>query len=181
MTTIYSLRPNVTRAEAIEMLRGTGIARLLSIRAGTLRSVADVYVPFRLYQAHVTNGRSRQSCCFALDAVSGALDPYEFECLPDPSELLRVETRNRPEPVLEEAQARKLLADKLRRLIFQRGFFRIRDLQIRAELVSCDLHIPYWIGFYGANEAVRLRVIDAVRGRFEGAKARAFFESWLAS
>src|SRR3989442_1026677 len=84
------------------------------------------------------------------------------------------------EPLLPEAQAQELLAEKLRRMIFQKGFFRIRDLRIRAEPVPLDLHVPYWIGFYDAGKSVRLRVLDAVRRRFEGAKARAFFETWLA-
>src|SRR5207253_6068746 len=57
-----------------------------------------------------------------------------------------------------------------RSMIFQKGFFRIRDLRICAEPVPLDLHVPYWIGFYDAGKSVRLRVLDAVRRRFEGAK-----------
>ena len=179
MVTIHSLKPNVNRAEAIEKLRG-GIAGLVRwVQSGALRSVADVHVPYRLYQVEISNAASRQTSWFALDAVSGSLDLYQFDRMPDEAELVQVETRNRPEPVLEDGQALRLLEDKLRRVIFHTGFFRIRGLRIRAELVSLDLHIPYWIGFFGSGESVRLRVIDAVRRRFEGAKARAFFESWL--
>jgi hypothetical protein len=41
--------------------------------------------------------------------------------------------------------------------------------------------MPYWLGFYGADGALRCRVLDAVRRRMEGAKARALFEHWLAA
>ncbi len=182
MVAIHTLKPNVSQAEAIEALRPRGIAGLLGrLRMGLLSSVADVYVPFRLYEIDISNGGERQTRWLALDAVSGTLDPYEFERIPSSSKLIPVKTRNRLEPALEERGARELLADKLRRLVFQTGFFRIRDLQMRLEPVALDLHVPYWIGFYSAGKSVRLRVLDAVRGRFEGGKARAFFEAWLAN
>ena len=182
MATIQSLKPNVTRAEAIGEFSGSGLAALLRrARTGALRSVADVYVPFRLYKVQISNGRSRQSRRFALEAVCGQLDLYEFDRVPDSGELVAIETRNALAPDLDEAQAQELLAEKLRRMIFQQGFFRIRDLQIRPELVPLELYVPYWIGFYDAGKSVRLRVLDAVRRRFEGAKARAFFATWLAS
>lgn len=182
MVAICTLKPNVTQAEAIEAFRAGGLAGLLRrLHTGSLRSVADVYVPFRLFRVQIWNGERCQSRWFALDAVSGALDLYEFERIPDSSEMVRVETRNRLEPTLEEVRARQLLTDKLRRLIFQRGFLRIRDLQIRPQPVRLDIHVPYWIGFYGAGESIRLRVLNAVRRRFEGAKARTLFETWLMS
>jgi hypothetical protein len=90
-----------------------------------------------------------------------------------------VETRNRPEPALDEAAGRRRLEDMLRRLVFQSGFFRVRDLDFSLERVPPDLHVPYWIGLYGTTGVRRLRVLDAVRRRFEGGKARALFEGWL--
>lgn len=180
MRTICSLKSNVSQAEAIEEFRGGLVGRVRRLWGSELRLVAPVYVPFRLYRVEISNGRNRQTCWFALDAVNGSLDLYHFEHIPNVADLLQVETRNRPEPVLEEDQALRLLEDKIRRVLFQMGFFRIRDLRIGAECVPLDLHIPYWIGFFALGKSVRLRVIDAVRRRFEGAKARAFFESWLA-
>jgi len=47
-------------------------------------------------------------------------------------------------------------------------------------LEPIELHVPYWLGFYG-NAAARCRVLNAVRRRMEGAKASALFESWLAA
>ncbi|MBA2594469.1 MAG: hypothetical protein H0U97_20380 [Gammaproteobacteria bacterium] len=72
-----------------------------------------------------------------------------------------------------------LLPHGLIGVMIQRGFFRIRDLSIRAEPISFDLQIPYGVGFYDAGGSVRLRVLDAVRGTFEGGKAQAFFHDWL--
>ncbi|HXB57457.1 MAG TPA: hypothetical protein VN461_22035 [Vicinamibacteria bacterium] len=176
MAVITSLRPNLSRAEAIEAFREGWGGRL---GGGELRSVAEAFVPFRLYEVVVQNGSRRQRSWFALDAVAGLLDPYQFEGPPAPKELLSLETRNRPEPALDEAAGRRRLEDMLRRLVFQSGFFRVRGLEFRLERVPLDLHVPYWIGLYGTTGVRRLRVLDAVRRRFEGGKARALFEGWL--
>jgi hypothetical protein len=176
---ILSLRPNVTREQAFERLRGGAWGRLVGLRP--LRSVAEVYVPFHLYRVDVHNRARPWTSWFALDAVTGSLDPYQFERPPVEADLVRVETRNRPEPALAESEVAGLLRDKLRRVVFQTGFFRVRDLRFDVLRVPPDLHVPYWLGFYGAGEAARLRVLDGVRRRVEGGKARALFESWLAA
>jgi hypothetical protein len=44
-----------------------------------------------------------------------------------------------------------------------------------------ELHLPYWLAFYGNNGAAKCRVMDAVRRRIEGGKATSFFEEWLAA
>jgi hypothetical protein len=176
MAVITSLRPNLSRAEAIAAFREGWAGRF---GRGELRSVAEAFVPFRLYEVVVQNGARHRRSWFALDAVSGLLDPYQFEGPPTPEELLSLETRNRPEPALDEAAGRRRLEEKLRRLVFQSGFFRVRSLEFRLERVPLDLHVPYWIGLYGTTAVRRLRVLDAVRRRFEGGKARALFEGWL--
>ncbi len=176
MAAIKSLKPNLTRVEAIEAFRKGWPGRLFG---GELRSVAEAFVPFRLYEVEVRNGSRGHRAWFALDAVSGLLDPYQFERPPAPGELLSVETRNRPEPALDEAEGCRRLEDMLRRVVFQTGFFRVRNLGFRLERLPLELHVPYWIGLYGRAGVRRLRVLDAVRGRFEGGKARALFEGWL--
>jgi len=181
MPRIESLKPNVTRAQAIDLFRRGMPGLLRRIAWGSLRSVAEAYVPFRIYRVEVSNGRGRQRSWFGLDAVSGTLDLYRFERAPTAAELMQVETRNRPDPTLEDVRAVRLLEDKLRRLVFQTGFFRVRHLRFGVERSPLDLHVPYWIGFYDAGETVRLHVLDAVRRRFEGGKVRALFEGWLAS
>jgi hypothetical protein len=66
------------------------------------------------------------------------------------------------------------------RVVFQQGFFKLREPKLEIVPESPDLHLPYWLGFYG-NKVLRCRVMDAVRRRIEGAKASAFFEEWLAA
>ncbi len=90
-----------------------------------------------------------------------------------------METRNRPLPTLEEARGREILVEKVQRLLFAEGFFRIRELTLFAEPRSLEFHVPYWVGIYGEDERLRLAVIDAVRRRAEGAKVRHLLSHWL--
>jgi hypothetical protein len=176
---ILSLRPRMQREEAIRRLQAGRLPRLLGARA--LRSVGQAFVPFYLYRVELSDRGRRWGSYFALDAVSGTLDPYEFERPPERDELSEVETRNRPLPALPGPAAETALRDKLRRLRYQAGFFRVSEPSFAFERVPLDLHVPYWLGFYGHGEAATLRVLDAVRRRFEGARARALFEDWLAA
>src|ERR1700737_2992184 len=177
---IWTLKPNVTRGEAVETFRGRGLAALMSLmRNGPLRAVADVYVPYRLYRVQLAGGATMQTHWFALDAVDGSLDLYEYPRVPNQAEMICVETRNRPEAWLAESRGRELLKEKILRLVFQRGFFRAGARKIVPELEPVELHLPYWLGFYSGGGGVRCRVVDAVRRRVEGAKARSFFETWL--
>ena len=103
---------------------------------GPLRSVADFYIPFRLFQIEILNGGKRDLRVFGLDAVNGSLDLYHFEQLPGEREVLYLETRNCSEPLLGEAEANKIVIVKVQRLLFSTGFFRVRNLQITAEPVA---------------------------------------------
>ena len=61
MVRIRSLRPNVTRDQAILQFSSTGIPRLFRNAAfGRLRSVAELYLPFRLFQVQIVNRGARQ-------------------------------------------------------------------------------------------------------------------------
>ncbi|HET7294533.1 MAG TPA: hypothetical protein VFM88_19060 [Vicinamibacteria bacterium] len=177
---IRSLRPNLTQAQAIARFEG-GLLRLPRWLGGApLRSVADAYLPFHVYEVEVTSSARPYVTWLAVDAVDGSLDPFQFDRAPSPDELALVETRNRPVATLAESEAARLLEDKLRRIVYQTGFFRARRLSFRATRVPLDLHVPYWLGFYEQGGGVRLRVLDAVRRRFEGGRARALFTSWIA-
>ncbi len=182
---IVTLRPSVTREQAVKQFQRRGLVGLTGalrwLRLGSLRSVADVYVPYRVYRVEIQDSNRREQRLLALDAVNGMLDLYGFEHFPDSSETLEVETRNNPQPALDNARAETILADKVRRLVFQAGFFRLRNPSIHSCQIDGQLHVPYWIGFYGASQRARLGVMDAVRGQIEGARARAFFEAWLTS
>jgi hypothetical protein len=83
--------------------------------------------------------------------------------------------------LLGEAEASKIVIAKVQRLLFSTGFFRVRNLQITAEPVAGEIHVPYWVGFRRRGIRARLAVIDAVRRKPEGAKVRHLLRTWLTS
>lgn len=177
---IRSLRPNVTREEAIQTFMAPGPASLYwKLRSGPLQRIADAYIPFRIYRVRYSMGGGRHTHLFALDAVDGSLDLFEFSAPPGEAETISVSTRNHPASALSEARAEELLRDKALRVIFQQGFFKLRKIGLETEKLPGEIHLPYWLGFYGTPTDVRCRVLDAVRRRIEGAKASAMFEQWL--
>jgi len=179
MARIRSLRANVTREEATEQF-SSGLGDILRTTAfGPLKSVADFYIPFRLFQVEIFNRGKRDQRVFGLDAVNGSLDLYHFEQLPDEREVIYLETRNCSEPLLDEAEAKKIVAAKVQRLLFSTGFFRVRNLRISAEPVAGEIYIPYWVGFRGRGARARFAVMDAVRRKMEGAKVRHLLQAWL--
>ena len=176
---IRILKPNVTQEEALRAFSSAGASALYwRIRSGPLRRIADVYVPYFLFSVKSTNMRPR---LFAMDAVDGSLDLFEFPRIPGNGELLTRPSHNRMGAALSEERAAALLREKVLRVIFQQGLFKLRDLRIEMTRVPGELHLPYWLGFYERNGSVHCRVMDAVRRRMEGAKASAFFEQWLAA
>jgi hypothetical protein len=181
MPLIRSLRPNVTREQAIEAFSRGAWGTIQASLSGPLRSVAEFYVPFQLYRAQISNAGKRDNRCFGLDAVTGSLDLYHFEQLPTEREIICCQSRNCVEARLEETQALELLRAKLRRMLFNSGFFRLRNLEIHVEPLQGELHVPYWIGFRGRRRYATFVVMDAVRRRVEGAKVRQLLEAWLTS
>jgi len=178
---ICSLKANVTREEAIAQFTARGATRLIrTLSAGPLRSVAELYLPFRLFRARIVNRGALEERLVAIDAVAGALDLFQFDHLPTAHETVTLETRNHPAAQLSDAVAGERLVAKLRRVAYSRGFFRLQGLAITDEPVS-ELHVPYWIAFRGSNRHARIAIIDAVRRRFEGAKMRGLVETWLLS
>ena len=179
---IQTLKPNVTQEEAVRTFSALGLSALYwRMRSGPLQKIAGAYVPFRFYRVRYELGRTSHSRLFALDAVYGSLDLFEFPRIPDERELLPVDSRNRLAPELTEERALELLREKVMRIVFQQGFFKLRQLQLDITPESCEIYLLYWLGFYGGKGTVRCRVMDAVRRRIEGAKASAFFEQWLAA
>ena len=180
-TYIQTLKPTVTQQEALRTFSGLAPSTFYwRMRRGPLRRIADAYVPYWLYRVQYNLGRAPHATLFAIDAVNGSLDPFIFPRVPDAKELVGIHTRNRLAPSLQHSSAEALLRQKALRVIFQRGFFKVRDLQLEIKLQPLELHVPYWLGFYG-NAAASCRVLNAVRRRMEGAKASALFESWLAA
>lgn len=179
---IRSLKPNVSQDEALKTFRATGLFSFLwRVRTGPLQRIAEAYVPFRLYRVRYAMNKEKVQRIFAMDAVDGSLDLFEFRTLPDERELVEVQTRNRLTSGLSAEQGQRIVRGKVLRIIFQQGFFKLRETSLEIEALPEEIHLPYWLGFYGASDALRCRVLDAVRRRIEGAKASAFFEQWLAA
>ena len=179
---IRALKPNVTQEEAIRVFRSGGFsAAYWKIRNGPLQRIANAYVPFWVYQMRYEVVGAVNARIFALDAVHGALDLFEFPHIPREDELISVETRNRLAPRLNPQDAIERLRIKVLRVLFQQGFFKMRALKVEIDPNPVEIHLPYWLAFYGSNSAAKCRVMDAVRRRIEGAKASSFFEEWLAA
>jgi len=181
MPVIRSVKPNVTRDEAIRQFAGRGLSGALRrLLLGRLHAVAELYIPFRMFRVRISNDGVSEEKLVALDALSGSLDLFQFDHLPDAAETIAIETRNCPAAVIADSVLTERIVAKLRRVLYSRGFFKMRHLQLDAIPLSDELHIPYWIGFRGADENMRISVIDAVRRRPEGAKVRRLVEEWLA-
>jgi hypothetical protein len=181
LSSIQTLKPNVSQSSALQKFSAFGPAALLrTLRLGPLQRIAQVYVPFHLYRVDYDLGREHQARLFAIDAVDGSLDLFEFPAPPAQDELSHVETRNALPVNLTDDTARELLREKVLRVIFQQGFFKLRDANMTFQRLPLDLHFAYWLAFYG-KDTVRCRVLDATRGKIEGAKAAALFETWLAA
>jgi hypothetical protein len=181
MPIIRSLRPNVSRDEAVAHFSSGGISGVISpLLTGRLRSLADFYIPFRIIRLSVFNrGRAEQKI-LAIDSVTGALMPYVFQAPPPLEQIIEVETRNIVALRLREPDALRIAETRCQRMLFVSGFFRIRDLKITSEFLT-QIHIPYWIGFRGSGDVARFSVLDAVRRRTEGAKVRQIVRNWLIS
>jgi hypothetical protein len=179
MPRIRSIRPNVTREEALEQFTEGLVGILRSTVSGPVRSVADFYIPFTLFEVTISNAGKQEKQILGLDSVSGSLDLYHFEKIPDSSELVSLDTRNSPSALLDMDRAREMMVDKVRRVLFQKGFFRMRDLHIEAAPLPGELCIPYWVAFRGRGTAARISALDAVRRKPEGAKVRQLLQAWL--
>src|SRR5260370_28398670 len=76
---IRTLKPNVTQKEAVRAFTAPGFSALYwRLRIGHLQKIADAYVPFWLYRVRYELGRTPHTRLFALDAVDGSLDLFEF-------------------------------------------------------------------------------------------------------
>ena len=177
---IRTLKPNVTQKEAVRAFSAPGFSGLYwLLRIGPLQKIADAYVPFWLYRVRYQLGRTPHARLFALDAVDGSLDLFELPRIPEHRELISVDSRNRMVPSLTGERAEEILREKVLRVVFQQGFFKLREARLDIAREQGEVYLPYWLGFYGRNGSMRCRVMDALRRRVEGAKASAFFEQWL--
>jgi hypothetical protein len=179
MPAIQILRPNVTREDAIEHFSGGVAGGWRSAALGPLRLVADIYIPFHIFEIEIESGGRTARRFLGVDAVNGSLDPYEFGQLPDLSDLVSKDTRNCLELRLREEQGARFAVDKARRMVFGQGFFRVRNLKFAARQVSETVYLPYWVGFWGRGPNAGLTILDAVRRRSEGSRMRTLLQDWL--
>lgn len=179
--TISSLKPNVSREDALRHFTEGTRAVAADILRGPARSMADLYIPYRLFQVNIRNDGREEKKIYAIDAVEGTLDLFSFPQLPPEQGLLTVKTRNFLPSRLQPEQATEKLIDKVRRLLFSRGFSRLRNPEIEAAAIGDNLYFPYWVCFRGREHAAKLEIMDAVRRKSEGGKVRAMVRDWLES
>jgi len=165
------LKPNLTRPRATAMLNG----RLSELRHGKLRGVLDFHIPFMLFKV----GRpDRQARLLAIDAVSGRLDLYEFDSAVAANAQQSLDSSRLVAARLEVTAAREQLSERVMRMAFLKGFFRLGRFEHKAEFVE-KVYLPYWVGIYERHHKVSIEVIDALRGRLEGAKVRELVAEWF--
>ena len=178
---IQALKPNVTREQALHLFTEGLSGLIANIVRGRPHSITDLYIPYLLFQVHVQSHDKEEIGIYALEAFRGIMDVYELPAMPVQADLLTLETRNVLPSMLDAAQARDAVIAKVRRSIFARGFFQIRDLQIDAVPLPLQICIPYWICFRGNSHNVHISVLDAIRRRKEGPKPAYLIEEWLRS
>ena len=146
---------------------------------GPFHGIAGIYIPYRLYKVTLDDRRIRSARFYAIDAAVGTLDPYEFAKPPQPDAWVSVETRNFHPIRLNQDQTKRLVVEKVRRVLYSRGFFRLANPAISADLLEPEFYLPYWAGFYGNEQNVRITVLNAVRQSVEGSKVRRLVKTWL--
>ena len=171
---ITAVKPDITREQAVAKLRG-GFSRL---RHGRLRIATDFYVPYHFFQMSWDNGRRKADTVLAADAVTGKFDLIEFDRLPAEVERMSVDTAMFAEKRINEAEAYRLVRERVMRLVFMKGFFKLSRVNVEINLAA-RLHLPYWVGVYERKGRARLEIVNALQGRFEGAKLREIVAEWF--
>ena len=169
----------MTRDEAVKAFTAGIAGGMRRLTLGPLRSVADIYLPFRLYEVTIVCGSRHETTLVGVDGITGSLDLYRFDAVPAAADLVDVSTRNHAEPALPPASTHERVTSRVTRIVRGRvGFFTPR-VQLDVRPIDGDLHVPYWVGFFGRGETASLVVMDAVRRQIEGGKVRRAIEEWL--
>ncbi|MEY2414095.1 MAG: hypothetical protein QOD84_2701 [Acidobacteriaceae bacterium] len=182
MPTIRVLTPKVTREQALAEFSSGGLTEYWRGAAyGPLRSVADFYIPFRLFQVEISNGGKLDQRILGIDAVGGSLSPYSFATAPCADDVISVDTRNCLQVSTDESSAKATVISKVQRILFATGFFRIGNLEVSAREIPGEIHIPYWVGVRDSGRKVTFTVMDAVRRQLEGGKVKLVLHRWISS
>ena len=165
---IACLQSNVSREQATRMCQ----TPLRQLRHGRLRLILDFYVPYHFYRLESSE---HSNLLMAIDAVTGRLDPYQFSGVPQTDQI---ETRHFISIQIGEKESLRSLEEKRLRMAMMNGFFKLSDQTVSWQFVAC-LHLPYWIGIYERHGRAHLEIVEALRGRFEGAKMRDLVAGWF--
>jgi hypothetical protein len=171
---ITSIKPNISRAEAVAKFCG----RFNTLRHGRPLIVTDFYIPYRFFRLAWSDGRSSTEAFIAVDVGAGKLDLIQFDQLPEEGDRTTVDTAMVAEEHVKEEEAYRLVRESMTRSIFMKGFFKLSRMSVEIELAT-SLHIPYWVGVYERSDRAHLEIINALRGRFEGAKLRELVTEWF--
>jgi hypothetical protein len=171
---ITAVKPEITREQAVAKFRG-GFSQL---RHGRLRIAADFYIPYRLFQITWDHGRRATNTILAADAVTGKFDLIKFNQLPEEGDRMSVDTVLFAEERVNEEDAFKLVRERMMRLLFMKGFFKLPRVNLEIHLAA-SLHLPYWVGVYDRQGRAHLEIINALQGGFEGAKLREIVAEWF--
>jgi len=179
-TLVAAVRGRVDRNEAVAAFRSGVPGGVRWLMHGPLRSVAQIYLPFRLHEVTIRRGRRSQRMVIGIDAVAGVLDLYRFDQARPSQTVVQVRTRNHLEAVVPSSAAGAIVASRVQRMMYQRvGFLAIGACRLDVQPVGEVLYVPYWLGFFGRRETVSLVVMDAVRRQLEGVKVRRLVERWI--
>ena len=171
---ITSIKSNIPREQAVAKFRG----RFNELRHGRLQMVTDFYIPYRFFRMNRSDRRSSTCMCLAADAVTGKLDMIQFDRQPGEGACLTVDTAMVAEERVNEEETYRLVRESMMRSIFMKGFFKLNRVNVEIKMVT-SLHIPYWVGVYERDDRAHLEIINALRGRLEGAKMREVVAEWF--
>jgi len=172
MKDVAAVRVNVSQEDALRQFAGGIAGRIAYAIFGPLKTLAQVYVPFELFEVRITNNGTEQLSVVGLEAVNGVMDLFHFEMKSLERQRVQVPTRNDLKPVLDKSLGSRIVQDKVRRALYGKAFWTLRRCSIAVKPLDEILYVPYWLGFRGRGPQARISAIDAVRRQFEGAKLR---------
>src|SRR5262245_56557160 len=108
---ITSIKPNVTREQAVTKFRGV----FSELRHGRLRIAAPFYIPYRFFQLIWSVGKRTNDTYLAADAVTGKLDLIQFNQLPAERDRINVETEMVAAERVTEDEAYRLVRESAMR------------------------------------------------------------------
>ena len=164
------------------VLGGSGLAgRVRAWRHGPLVDLLTVRIPYRVFEVRVANAGRLERGWLAVDAVTGTLDPYRLDGPPAPGTPPKEDPSSVLPARLPAERLQGPLLERLRRQVYQRGFFRLRGLRLEAEDTGVLLYLDYWVGLRRKGERVSVDVVAATRRAREGGKVRDLVTTWLAA